>query len=150
MDRIIHFTAHLGCDPHQAFELFTVNSLLQSWLVPLAQVEPVPDGLYELFWLPNDRENDSTIGCRITAVVPDQLLAFEWRSPKQFKRFANQADPLTHVVVCFIPSGGGTDVHLVHSGWRSTAEWKEARMWQERAWEAAFQELEKQGNLTRS
>lgn len=150
MDKIIHLTAHLQCNPHQAFEMFTINSLLESWLVPLAEVEPVLGGRYELFWEPNDRENNSTIGCRVTSVEPDQFLVFEWRSPKQFKHFANQADPLTHVVVCFILSRGGTDVHLLHSGWRSSPEWEEARQWQDRAWRGAFQDLEKQLNGERT
>ena len=144
MDKIVHLTAHLQCDPQRAFEMFTVNRLLESWLAPLAEVEPVPGGCYELFWKPDDRENNSTLGCRVTAVQPDQLLAFEWRSPRQFKNFANQADPLTHVVVCFIPSRSGTDVHLIHSGWRSSPEWEEARQWQDRAWQVAFQTLEKE------
>ena len=146
MNKIIHLSTRLKCDPHLAFEMFTVNRHLESWLVPTAEVEPVQGGRYELFWDSSDRENNSTIGCRITVVRSDQLLAFEWRSPKQFKHFANQADPLTHVVVCFILSHDGTDVHLVHSGWRSSKEWEEARQWQERAWRGAFQDLEKQVN----
>jgi len=146
MNKIIHLIVHLRCDSHHAFESFAVNRLIESWLVPVAEVEPVPGGRYELFWEPHDRENNSTLGCRVTAVEPDQLLAFEWRSPKQFKHFANQVDPLTHVVVCFTPSRGGTNVHLVHSGWRSSAEWEEARQWQERAWRGAFENLVTQVN----
>jgi hypothetical protein len=41
MDKIIHHTVQLQCDPHHAFEMFTVNQLLQSWLVNVAEVEPV-------------------------------------------------------------------------------------------------------------
>ena len=48
------------------------------------------------------------------------------------------------VVVFFIPHGAETDVHLIHSGWRNTAEWEEARQWQATAWRGAFKELEKQ------
>ena len=118
MDKIIHHSVQLQCDPHRAFEMFTVNQLLESWLVNVAEVEPVAGGKYELFWEPNDRENNSTLGCTITAVEVDKFLAFEWRSPKQFKHFANTANPLTHVVIFFIPSRKSTDVHLIHSGWR--------------------------------
>ena len=146
MNEIIHLTTHLPCEPHLAFEMFSVEKALESWLAPVAEVEPTVGGRFELFWEPNDRENNSTIGCRITAIERDQLIAFEWRSPKQFKHFANQADPLTHVVVCFMPGRDGTDVHLVHSGWRSSAEWEEARQWQERAWRGAFQMLEQHVN----
>lgn len=146
MDQIIHLTVQLQCDPHRAFQMFTVNHLLASWLTNVAEVEPAVGGKYELFWEPDDRDNNSTIGCRVTAIEPDQVLSFEWRSPKQYKHVANNADPLTHVVVCFIPSRVGTDVHLIHSGWRSAPEWEEARQWQDRAWRAAFQSLEQQVN----
>jgi uncharacterized protein YndB with AHSA1/START domain len=150
MDKIIHHSVQLHCDPHRAFEMFTVNHLLESWLTTIAEVEAIVNGKYELFWEPNDRENNSTIGCTITAVEDDTFLSFEWRSPKQFKHFANNADPLTHVIVFFIPIDKGTDVHLVHTGWRNSLEWEEARQWQDRAWQIAFQELEKQINNTRA
>ena len=143
MDKILHHSIQLRCEPHRAFEMFTVNNLLESWLTNLAEIEPVVGGKYELFWEPEHKENNSTIGCKVTAIESDQFLSFEWRSPKQFKHFANNADPLTHVVVFFIPAGKGTYVHLIHSGWRRTKEWEEARQWQGRAWSMAFEELEK-------
>ena len=107
MDKIVHLSVQLQCGPHRAFELFTVNQHLESWLVDVAEVEPVAGGRYELFWEPDDRENNSTLGCKVTAVEPDKFIAFEWRSPKQYKHFANTADPLTHVVVFFIPVATG-------------------------------------------
>ncbi len=142
-DRVIHVEAFVRMPPARAFMYFTDKTLLQSWLTAAADVEPRVGGKYELFWQPDDRENNSTIGCRITAMAPPQVLAFQWRSPKQFKPFANAADPLTHVVVVFVPEGSGTRVHLVHSGWRSGPEWEEARLWQERAWTMACKELER-------
>jgi uncharacterized protein YndB with AHSA1/START domain len=148
MDNIIHVTAGLRCDAHRAFQLFTVNELLRLWLAPLAEVEPVAGGKYELFWEPTDRENNSTIGCKVTAIEADKFLSFEWRGPKQFKTFMNNADPLTHVVIFFTPSDEGantrTDAHLIHSGWRSAPQWEEARQWFENSWSSAFEELRKQ------
>lgn len=143
MDQIIHISSKLSCNAHQAFEMFTVNAKLQTWLTEVAEVELRVGGRYELFWEPEDRENNSTIGCHITAFEADQFLSFEWRSPKQFKHFANQADPLTHVIVFFVPIQDGTQVHLIHSGWRSSPEWIEAMQWQQRAWCVAFDALEK-------
>jgi uncharacterized protein YndB with AHSA1/START domain len=146
MDKIIVLSAQLNCSEHKAFEMFTSNELLQSWLVIEADVQPFVGGRYELFWEPDDRENNSTIGCKVTAVEPDRFIAFEWKSPKQFKHFANNADPLTHVTVFFIPNENGTHVYLLHSGWRSSEEWEQARQWQENAWRMAFRELEKRIN----
>lgn len=150
-DRIIHAAARLRCNTRRAFEMFTENRSLRSWLAPLAEVEPRVGGKYELFWEPGERENNSTIGCRITALEPEQFLSFDWKGPKQFKHFMNDADPLTHVVVLFFAgrsddSAEWTDVHLIHSGWRSTAEWEEARQWFEVSWHGAFAELSSQLN----
>ena len=146
VDKIIHRSLKLNCDAHQAFEMFTVNEKLQSWLTELADVEPRVGGKYELFWNPEDKQYDSTIGCKITAIKEDRFLSFEWKGPKQYNDFMNTADPLTHVVVFFIPGDGFTEVQLIHSGWRSSPEWEEARQWFDKMWGWAFAELEKRIN----
>lgn len=140
-DRVVARSVHLPLPPAQAFNWFTDNTLLQTWLTAVAEVEPRVGGKYELFWQPDRREDNSTIGCRVTAIAPAQLVAFTWRSPVQFKPFANAADPLTHVVVSFAAEGDGTRVHLIHSGWRGSAEWEQARAWQDTAWKMAFEAL---------
>lgn len=151
MDKVICCSARLPCDSHKAFEMFTSNERLESWLTTEAAVEPVRGGKYELFWNPSDKEHNSTLNCRVTAIEPDKFLSFEWKGPTQFGDFMNDADPLTHVVVFFIPcreeSGDGTNVYLVHSGWRSSPAWEEARQWFERAWQGAFERLRGQATL---
>ena len=150
MNRIIHDSVRLQCDIRRAFEMFTVNEHIQSWLAPLADVEAVEGGKYELFWDPDDRESNSTIGCRVTAIESGKFLSFEWKGPEQFRHFMNNAEPLTHVVVFLIPCTEGstpcTEVHVIHSGWGISAEWEEARLWFERAWSNAFEQLRKQVN----
>ncbi len=141
MNKIIHLSIVLHCNTQRAFALFTDTTLLKTWLAADAEVEPIVGGKYELFWDPSDRENNSTIGCKVTAVERDKFISFEWKSPKQFKHFANSADPLTHVVVFFTPHGDSTQVTLIHSGWRNSPEWEEARQWQMRAWNGAFDQL---------
>jgi uncharacterized protein YndB with AHSA1/START domain len=143
VDRVIHVSAFVSVPPARAWQYFTSNALLESWLTVSADVEPMVGGKYELFWQPDDRENNSTIGCRVTAIASGQFIAFQWRSPKQFKSFANAADPLTHVVVMFSAEQGRTRVYLVYLGCRNSPEWEEARLWQEKAWLGAFKELER-------
>ena len=145
MDKVLHHSIRLKCDTHQTFEMFTLNEHLQYWLSVLADVEPWVGGKYELFWDPNDKENNSTIGCKVTAIEPNKFIAFEWKGPVQFKNFMNNADPLTHVVVFFVDCTEGskpcTEVHMIHSGWRSSVEWEEARQFFEKAWKEALEEL---------
>ncbi len=145
MDKIIHHSVRLNCDTHRAFEMFTENELLQSWLPKLADVEPVLGGKYEVFWKPEDKASHSTIGCKVTAIEQDKFIAFEWKGPPQFKHFMNVADPLTHVVVFFVARGNAstpkTDVHLIHSGWGSSDEWEEARQFFNMGWKQELKEL---------
>lgn len=142
MDAILHLTIHLDTTPDEAYLWFADSERVSSWLAADARIEPRVGGPYEVFWDPNDRAHNATVGCKVTAATPGQLLAFEWKGPREFEAFMNAADPLTHVVVAFTSSPrGGTDVHLVHTGWRSGPKWEEARLWFDRAWRMAFQEL---------
>jgi uncharacterized protein YndB with AHSA1/START domain len=150
MDRIIYQRALVRCDVHRAFEMLTVNDVVESWLAPSANVEPYEGGKYELFWDLENKEDNSTVGCKVTAIEEDRFLSFQWKGPAQYKHFMNDADPLTHVVVFFFPcaddSSARTEVHLIHSGWGNSDEWEEARQWFDRAWRNALLELEKQVN----
>lgn len=143
MDKIIYHSIRVKCNPKRAFEMFTINRHLEQWLTQVADVEPKVGGKYELFWNPKDTENDSTNGCKILAVQPDNFLCFEWKGPKQFKHFMNEAKPLTNVVVFFTPSQQGTQVHLLHTGWSDTKEWDEARQWFNKTWKTSLLELQK-------
>jgi uncharacterized protein YndB with AHSA1/START domain len=147
MDKIIYKSVKLNCNAQKAFEMFTENHNLEKWLTQLADVEPKMSGKYELFWNPEDRESDSTIGCKVLAIESGKFLAFEWKGPKPFKHFMNSAKPLTHVIAFFIASAKGTEVHLLHTGWRDSAEWDEARRWFEKAWTKALEELQKYANM---
>jgi len=142
MDEIIYQLISLKCDPQKAFEMFTVNKHLGNWLTQDADVEPKVGGKYELFWNPQDKENDSTIGCKIVALLPNKLLSFEWKGPRQFKHFMNNVRPLTNVTVFFVSHSEGTEIHLLHTGWRDSAEWEEARQWFDNAWAKALSELQ--------
>ena len=144
--RILCHSAKLSCDIPRAFDMFTLNEHLQIWLAEIADVEPRLGGKYELFWDPEDKDNNSTIGCKVTAIEKHRFLAFEWKGPKQFNHFMNVASPLTHVVVFFLPCDESvaepcTEVHLIHTGWGESAEWEEARLWFEKAWNLAFDRL---------
>ncbi len=140
-DWVIVKNIRLPMLPGEAFRWFAEQARLESWLCLRAVVGNAVGEPYELFWDLANPEDDSTIGCRMTALAPPFLLAFQWRSPKQFKSFANVADPLTHVVVSFHEIEAGTSITLIHSGWRATDEWRQAAAWQDKAWDFAFRAL---------
>ena len=146
MDKIILQTVTLNYTTEEAFEMFTDNKNLESWLTAKADVENKVGGKYELFWEPNDPENNSTIGCKILAMDRPNYLNFEWRGPKQYKHFMNNIRPLTNVTVIFIPNGGQTQVTLIHTGWQDTDDWEQARQYFINAWKGAFEQLDKYVN----
>lgn len=144
MENIILVKEEIDCDIHTAFDLFTVNELLENWLTEKAEVDPKVGGKYELFWEPENRENNSTLGCRITGIEKNKFLSFDWKGPVDFQSFMNVADPLTHVIVFLSQNEkdpNKTSIHLFHTGWRKDTEWQEARNYFENAWSKALQGL---------
>jgi uncharacterized protein YndB with AHSA1/START domain len=146
MERVQVHTVALACDPHRAYEMFTRNEHLAKWLAAETNVEAKLGGKYELFWNPPERETDSNIDCRITVFVPDTVLGFEWKGPLEHHDVMNNVDPLTHVSVFFLPvqkdGAPWTQVHLVHSGWRSASEWDAPWEFFQNAWSMVFARLE--------
>jgi uncharacterized protein YndB with AHSA1/START domain len=142
MNKIIHAKVKLNCSQEQAFEMFTNNANVQSWLAEMADIEPFVGGKYELFWDVNNKNINSTLGCKITALENNKLLCFEWKGPVQFADFMNTADPLTQVSVMFFPDNNdSTEIHLIHTGWGSDENWEKARIWFDSVWENALNSL---------
>lgn len=143
MDKIIVIEAILEIDATRAFQLFTQNEDLEQWLTIKADVQPGPGGKYELFWEPDDPENNSTLGCKILAIDAPNYLNFEWKGPKQYKHFMNTTRPLTNITVIFNRDDDKTLVTLIHTGWGSGEGWDQARNYFENAWKGAFVQLVK-------
>lgn len=144
MENIILIKEEIDCDISTAFDLFTTNELLESWLTEKAEVDPKVGGGYELFWEPENREKNSTIGCKITGIEKNKFLSFDWKGPVDFQTFMNVADPLTNVIIFFSYNDkdpNKTLIHLFHTGWSKDAEWQKARNYFENAWSNALQGL---------
>src|SRR5215203_3359800 len=82
---LIHAHAILQCSLPEAFRQFTDSKLLATWLADSAEVEPKIGGKYEIFWKsPPAPPNRGTSGCKISVLVPDKLLGFDWTGPMMF------------------------------------------------------------------
>jgi len=144
MENIIQLRIEIDCNINTAFDMFTHNKLLENWLTVKAEVEPNIGGKYELFWEPENRENNSTIGCIVTGIEKNKFISFNWKGPLQFKSIMNLTDPLTHVIAFFsqeIKTPNKTTIHLFHTGWRNDPDWQDARNFFEKAWLNALGEL---------
>lgn len=147
MTDVIHQSIRLPTSPETAYSYFTENALLESFFTVKARVEPRVGGAYELDWDPEGPPVQSTTGCRITALTPGRMLAFDWKGPPPHDQIMNGADPLTHVVMMFHPTGSPhepeTEVNVVHSGWGSGDQWAAARAYFERGWQSVLNALDK-------
>ncbi|MFX1574039.1 MAG: SRPBCC domain-containing protein [Promethearchaeota archaeon] len=144
MENIIYIREEIECDIPTAFKFFTKNDMLESWLTEKADVNPEVGGKYELFWEPENREINSTIGCMVTGIEENKFISFDWKGPVQFKTFMNISDPLTHVIVFFssdLIEKNKTIIYLFHTGWRKDERWQRARKFFENAWIKALHVL---------
>ncbi len=143
MSRIIHHKITLDCGPSEVFEWFIEKDRLVRWLAADVRIEPWLGGRYELFWDLENPAANSTLDCRITAIEPGRMLAFDWKGPVQFAEFMNTADPLTHVTVVFFSVNNiSTELHLIHTGWGGSDQWEAARQWFEQVWANALDKLQ--------
>lgn len=120
------------------FEAWLKPDLLERWLTRKANVQPAVGGAYELFWDPDHPEKNSTLGCRITDLVPNSELSFNWRGPVEF---ADLMGDKTQVFVRLESKEDLTLLRFVHTGWGSGPRWEKARRWQAQAWKEAIENL---------
>lgn len=125
----------------EAFTWFIEPAKLKKWLVLDAQIEPAVGGKYELYWDLENKNENSTIDCKITTIEQNKILAFEWKGPIQYSSFMNRSETLTHVSISFIPIKDHTEIHLIHSGWGINEEWQAAQRWFDKVWEKALLNL---------
>ena len=125
-----------------AWRLWTTDSGLESWLTPEAHIDLRLQGSYELFFNPKDHSDNNTSGCRIIALIPQRLLAFEWKGPSSLA--VMNFNPLpTWVSVSFeAVEPNKTIMHFRHGGWGSGAEWQAAHDWFQSVWTNVLQTLQ--------
>ena len=120
------------------YEAWLKPALHERWLTHKAVVEEAVGGAYELYWDPENEEKNSTKGCRITDLVPNSEISFNWKGPEEY---AEVMGDKTQVFVRFESREGGTLLRFVHTGWGSGVEWESARRWQAEAWKEAIENL---------
>src|SRR5258708_7096101 len=82
------------------WKLWSTNEGLQSWLTPEAHIDLRLGGAYELYFDPQNHSDNNTAGCKILALVPQKLLAFEWKGPSSLAIMNSTPFP-TWVTVSF-------------------------------------------------
>jgi hypothetical protein len=89
----IDIERQLPAPPERVWAALVDPSQAGTWFAAKANIVPELGGAYELFWLPDTPDHQSTIGCRITAIAPPRHLAFTWRGPDELSAIMNDGDP---------------------------------------------------------
>ena len=122
----------------EVYEAWLKPELLEKWLARKAHVERSVGGAYELFWDLEHPARSSTLGCRITNLVPNSEISFNWKTPAEA---GGTPRGETHVFIRLEAAEGGTLLRFVHTGWGAGARWEKARLWQAEAWREAIENL---------
>lgn len=113
-ERTIVHEVRVAAPPARVFALWTSSEGLAAWWHDKSRIELCLGGAMELYFLDEEpRGLQGSEGCRITAWLPDRMLAFTWNAPPDLptRRFR------TFVVLELTAVEGGTEVRLTHAGW---------------------------------
>lgn len=114
---------------------WTEADRITQWFAPAAEIKAEMNGKFELYFNPSNRDIMSTKGCKIVKIEPGAVLAFQWKGPDPFAETMNHGDDLTIVEITLESQEHGTQVTLIHTGWKDSEDWQQARAWHVQAWE---------------
>ena len=120
---------------------WTIPSRVSQWFAPQCVVEPRIGGPFELYFNPADTRTMNTKGCTILKILQNEQLQFTWKGPDHLAAIMNNEQELTIVTVTFTKIDDTTEVTVLHSGWKTDAQWKDAIAWHEMAWTGVLSSL---------
>jgi uncharacterized protein YndB with AHSA1/START domain len=121
----IEITKEIAAPPETVFRALTDADELSRWWTTSAESDARTGGAFAYrFEFENEPERNHTYTGDYDAVVDNERVAFPWEG-----RLG-----LTNVDVTLRPSGDGTSLKLVHSGWGEGGEWPAAIEMHEQGW----------------
>jgi uncharacterized protein YndB with AHSA1/START domain len=128
----IELTKEIAAPPEAVFRALTDADELSRWWTTSADSDPRTGGSFEYrFEFPEEPERSHSYSGTYDAIVPNERVAFPWEG-----RLGK-----TSVEVTLRPSGEGTSLRLVHSGWGEGGEWPAAIKMHEEGWGFFFGNL---------
>lgn len=119
----------------EVWRVWTTPVGAREFFAPLANIELVPGGAYELFFdpaaPPGQRGGE---GCKVLAHIPLEMLAFEWNFPPKIPSLRDSGAKTWVVVQLFEAGPGKTRVRLTQLGWRQGKDWDDGFAYFDRAW----------------
>lgn len=132
-ERVLRFERELSVGLDQAWRAWTDGAAFERATGWQATIEPRIAGKFEISFDPQAPKGQAgSEGCRVLAVVPHSVLAFEWNAPPSFGKLRFER---TNVVVRFEALGEArTKLVLEHAGFGRTEEWSQVADYFEQAW----------------
>lgn len=131
--RVLRFERELAVALEDVWQAWTDGAAFERATGWRATIEPRIAGKFEIAFDPNAPKGQAgSEGCRVLAVVPHSVLAFEWNAPPSFGKLRSEH---TNVVVRFEALGEArTRIVLEHAGFGRTEEWSQVGDYFEKAW----------------
>lgn len=127
----IEITKQIDAPPERVFRALTEANELARWFASSAESDPRTGGEYVLRFEFEDESRNHTYAGRYEDVTPNERVRYPWNG-----RFGE-----TTVEFALRPSGSGTELILVHSGWSEEAA--ESRQLHEQGWGFFLDNLER-------
>jgi len=132
-DRRIELEVVVTATVADVWAAWTTVDGVKSFFAGGANIEPKPDGAYEIFFDMSQPEGRrGADGMRILVFEPPHRLAFTWNAPEKFPNARRQR---TRVTITLSAVGEGrTRVALAHDGFGDTEEWQNVQAYFTKAW----------------
>jgi len=111
---------HVDASPEVAFEVVSSPEHISQWWTDDAVIEAAPGAVGELIW--GDRAGVAPI--TVVDVEPPRLFSFRWCYPEGA---VGDADNSLLITFELIPSGTGTTIRLIETGFREMG-WEAAKL----------------------
>jgi uncharacterized protein YndB with AHSA1/START domain len=132
-ERRIDLDVVVAAPVDEAWTAWTTVDGVKSFFAAGANIDPRPDGAYEIYFDPTKPEGQrGADGMRILVFEPKSRLAFTWNAPE---KFPNARAQRTRVTITLTPvDASHTKVSLAHDGFGESAEWIEVHAYFTKAW----------------
>jgi uncharacterized protein YndB with AHSA1/START domain len=132
-ERIIHAETIVDASLDRAWDAWTTEEGIKSFLAPACNIDARVDGPYEIFFDPEaELGRRGAEGAKILALLPRKMLSITWNAPPELSEVRKH---WTHVTVRFEEiQEGQTKVTLTHDGWGEAGEWDKAFAYFNKAW----------------
>lgn len=140
-ERVVRLEVDLPVGLESAWRAWTDGEAFERATGWSAAIEPRMGGRFEIAFDPSAPKGQAgSEGCRVLALVPRSVLAFEWNAPPSFGQLRFQRTNVVVRLAALDPER--TRVTLEHAGFGQGAEWERVADYFARAWPTVLGQMQ--------